>query len=99
MRTRGRPATASRARPCGGRRRTGRRRGRRGDARRRKITDLRAEIARLEDEVKHLEDEAVTDRNQWRAWHLKKTDYEKMMANALACLLDRPIVTLDPDSE
>lgn len=71
----------------------------RADARRRRLVELRAEIAGLEDEARRLEDETVTDRQQWRAWHLKKTDYEKMMARALSCLLDTPIVTLDPDDE
>lgn len=71
----------------------------RSDARRRKVAELRLEISRLEDEVRLLEEEATTDRQQWRAWHQKKTDYEKMMAKALSCLLDTPIVTLDPDDE
>lgn len=68
-------------------------------ARRRRLADLRVEVARREEEILLLEEDAVKDRQEWRAWYRKKTDYEKMMAGALACLLDQPIVTLSPDED
>ena len=71
----------------------------RADCRRRKIEEMRAQVFDLEEKIRNLEEETTRDRQNWRAWHLKKTNYEKMMAGALACLLDRPIVTLDPDEE
>ncbi len=71
----------------------------RNEARNRRLADLRAEAARLDREIRRLEEEAVNDSREWRAWRRKKIDYENMMASSLACLLDRPIVSISPEEE
>jgi hypothetical protein len=66
-------------------------------ARQRRISDLDEQIRGLEKERASLEEERTSDRERWQAWKAKKIAFEKEMAWALSYLLDRPVVTIEPD--
>lgn len=67
-------------------------------ARQRKISDLEEQVRGLEKERATLEEEMKADQERWHAWRTKKIACEKEMAWALSYLLDRPVVTIEPDS-
>ena len=71
----------------------------RDEARQREVIDIKAQIDQLQKQCQQLADDATSDKQQWRAWHKKKTDYEKTMAAALGHLLDKTVVTLDENDE
>lgn len=64
-------------------------------ARQEKIARILSQIEDLRRQSGDLEKESDADRQLWRQWHRQKTDYEKAMAAALGCLLDKPVVTID----
>ena len=66
-------------------------------ARQRKISDLDEKIRDLQREQARLEDEKKTDDERWQQWRSRKIACEKEMAWALSYLLDRPVVTVEPD--
>jgi hypothetical protein len=67
-------------------------------ARQRKISDLEEQMRSLEKERARLEEEMKADQERWREWKAKKIACEKEMAWALGYLLDRPIVTIEPET-
>lgn len=66
-------------------------------ARQRKISDLEEQVRDLEKERARLKEEMKADQERWQEWKSKKIACEKEMAWALSYLLDRPVVTIEPD--
>lgn len=66
-------------------------------ARQRKVSDLEEQVRGLEKERARLLEEMAADQERWQEWKSKKLACEKEMAWALSYLLDRPVVTMDPD--
>lgn len=71
----------------------------RDEVRARTVAQLQSQIKALQSQCEQLAQEKIQDREHWRAWHRRKTDYEKRLAHAMGYLLDKPIITEDTECE
>lgn len=65
----------------------------------RRIAEIEPRIDELQREKRHLEEQSRNEQEQWRAWLRKKRAQERELASAAAYLIDRDVVTTEPDPE
>lgn len=66
-------------------------------ARMRKIAELEDKVKEFQKERAKLEDEGRTDEDHWKEWRRRKVACEKEMARAIGYLLEKPVVSIDPE--
>ncbi len=66
-------------------------------ARMRKIAEIEDKVKEFQKERAKLEDEGRTDEDHWKEWRRRKVACEKEMARAIGYLLEKPVITTDPD--
>jgi hypothetical protein len=76
-----------------------RKREERAAARRRRVDEIRSQIKELEQQCARQVEESKVDRERWQAWLARKIAHEEDMAQALAYLLDVPVVSITRPDE
>ena len=69
------------------------------EARERRIAELENQAAALRDQCERLRLETRADETLWGDWRARKRSAERELADAIAYLVDRPIVTMEEDEE
>ncbi len=65
--------------------------------RRRRIEEIAAGIAELERERAAIAEQTAADLARWLAWWARKHVLEESLATAVRPLVDRPVVSVEPD--